>query len=309
MSCVKEKPSQKKLAVAVGNFDGLHRGHRLLLDELRRLAEERGLMPAVVTFNPHPLALVNPAKVPKALQTPQQRRRELEALGFRAIELVFDDELRHLSAEGFMRMLSERLDAALLLLGHDNRFGYRAPGKTDKESNEPLAEQYRRLALPLGMDVVPAPELPGISSSVVRKALAGGNVEDAAAMLGHPYALTSIVEHGKHLGHTIGFPTANLLPPEALQIPAPGVYLGIAATDSGKRFSAMVNIGRRPTVDVPDAPLSIEAHLDGFSGDLYQKLLTVEFYRRLRGEVRFDSVEALRGQLSKDLTALRMEFS
>ena len=288
-------------AIAVGNFDGVHRGHRVLLNELKRLADERGLRPAVVTFTSHPLALIAPERAPKPLQTAAQRRNVLQQMGFEVIELTFDEGLRRLPARDFLLMLHDRYRAALLLLGHDNRFGYRDPKQPPLQTD--ALTEYRALCREAGCDIeiVAAPQLPGISSSAIRKALARGDAEAAAVMLGHPYCIEAEVIGGKRLGRTIGFPTANLLTRGLpVMLPARGVYIGKA-----KGLPAMINIGRRPTVDAPDAPLSVEVHIDGFSGNLYGELLKVCFYARLRSEQRFASVEELQRQLSDDLKALR----
>lgn len=293
--------------VAVGNFDGVHRGHRLLLEELKRCCAAATLRPAVVTFSTHPLALIAPERAPRLLQTSSERRGALHALGLEVIELPFTDELRHLSAHDFLQMLASRFHARLLLLGHDNRFGYCGSKQNSAAytASRPLAEEYAAMAAPMGMKVVAAPELPGISSSAIRKALGRGDVKGAAAMLGYPYHISAIVEHGQHLGRTLGFPTANMASKKEIQLPAAGVYAGCAILADGSRYPAMTNIGHRPTVAAPDAPLNIESHLDGFCGDLYGQTITVEFHSRLREECRFRNLPELRNQLEQDLAQLR----
>lgn len=303
-------------AIAVGNFDGVHRGHRLVLDRLRLLALQRGLEPAVVTFTSHPLQLVAPERAPRLLQTFDQRRAELERAGVRVIALDFTDELRHLSAREFLEMLRDRYGARLLLLGHDNRFGYRPDG--DKYSTlHPAAELYGSLCPDL--EIVEAPRLEGISSSAVRRAVTAGDMERAAEMLGRPFSYTATVVHGRQLGRTIGFPTANLSVKADLLLPPAGVYFCRATllpaeptppitsiTLSSSSFRAMTNIGRRPTVDPADAPLSIETHLLDFpSRDIYGRSLRLEFLHRHRSERRFPDLAALRAQLTADLSALR----
>lgn len=305
-------------AIAVGNFDGVHRGHRLVLDELVRLARQRGLDPAVVTFTSHPLALVAPERAPRLLQGFDERKILLEQAGMQVIALDFTDELRRLSAKEFLELLRDRFDARLLLLGHDNRFGYRAPGEA-YSTVHPAVELYGSLCPDL--EVVEAPRLPGVSSSAVRKAVAAGDMERAAEMLGRPFAYTARVIGGKRLGRTIGFPTANLVADtqvsdvadaravrpckSQLLLPETGVYFCRAWLEDGSAWPAMVNIGCRPTVDGECAPISVEAHLDGFSGDLYDQQVKLEFLHRHRPERRFPSLEALRVQLAADLTALR----
>ena len=260
-------------AIAVGNFDGVHRGHRLVL--------------------------VAPERAPRLLQGFDERKILLEQAGMQVIALDFTDELRRLSAKEFLELLRDRFDARLLLLGHDNRFGYRAPGEA-YSTVHPAVELYGSLCPDL--EVVEAPRLPGVSSSAVRKAIAAGDMERAAEMLGRPFAYTARVIGGKRLGRTIGFPTANLVADtqvsdvadaravrpckSQLLLPETGVYFCRAWLEDGAAWPAMVNIGCRPTVDGECAPISVEAHLDGFSGDLYDQQVKLEFLHRHRPECR-----------------------
>lgn len=290
-------------AVAVGNFDGVHRGHQLLLEELKLKADEHGLRPCVVTFTTHPLMLIAPDRAPRMLQSPDSRRSMLEHFGVEVVELPFSDTLRRLSAADFLKMLARRYDARLLMLGHDNRFGYNS--HTEHVSHDVLLERYRGYGRECGLEVLAAPCLEGISSSAIRHAIAEGRVEKAAEMLGRPYEFTSTVVHGRQLGRTIGFPTANLdIAAAQTMLPSDGVYAARAITASGHRYAAMVNIGHRPTVDAHGAPQSMEAYLHGFSGNLYGEKLRLQFMRKLREEKKFDSVEELRNRLQADLNML-----
>lgn len=301
MTLVKKPSSMKMRAVTVGNFDGVHRGHRLLLERLRREAAERKLKPAVITFTAHPLALIDPRRAPKPLQTIADRNAMLQQMGFEIIELEFNDRLRHLSAADFLQLLHSEYRAQSLMLGHDNRFGFKTPATTPADASLSIIDRYRELA-PEGMEIIAAPQLPGISSSEIRKALSNGEVQQAAAMLGRPYRFTSEVVHGRRLGRTIGFPTANLKVTEQSTIlPAKGVYIGIA--DS--KYPALINIGSRPTVDRPGADISVEAYLDGFEGNLYGSVLSIDFQKRLRDEKQFADIEALKQQLQTDLKILK----
>lgn len=289
-------------AVAIGNFDGVHCGHRLLLGQLKQLATEHGLQPAVVTFTRHPLQVIAPERAPRMLQTPQQRRHMLESAGLEVIELDFDERLRRLSAAEFLRMLRQKYDVRLLMLGHDTRFGFRSAAARGRGACP--VEEYRSIGSALGMEVAEAPQLPEVSSSAVRRCIAAGDVEKGARMLGRPYSFAGTVVRGHRIGRTIGFPTANLaVTPASTLLPAVGVYVARTQVD-GKLYRALVNIGHRPTVDVAGAPLSVEVYIDGFSGDLYGRELTVEFVHRLRGEHHFPSLEALQAQLAKDREAL-----
>lgn len=278
-------------------FDGVHAGHRLLLDFLHRQGLLRGLCPAVVTFNNHPVELVAPERAPKLLSSASDKLEAIRAEGIDDIILLqFDEALRRMSARSFMQMLHDAYSVDCLVVGYDHRFGHdRSEGFDD----------YVRIGRELGIEVLRAPELEGVSSTAVRKALEAGNAEYAAQLLGHSYYIDGTVVAGKRLGRTIGFPTANLSPisPRTL-IPARGVYVADVSIDgSGTKMRAMLNIGHRPTVDAPGAPDTIEVHVLGYEGDLYGHLMRVYFLHRLRSEEAFDSLEALREQLCADRRA------
>lgn len=276
-------------------FDGVHTGHRYLLEQLRREGERRGLEPMAVTFANHPLEVVCPERAPLLLTSPEEKTALIRAGGIeRVVCLPFDEELRGTSAGDFLRLLRERYGVAAMLMGFNNRFGHDAPRDFGA---------YSALGAAQGVEIVPAseyrPEGTAVapSSTAIRTALAEGRPEDAAAMLGRPYALTGRVVHGRQLGRRLGFPTANVEVAPWRRLPQPGVY---AARCGG--YPAMVNIGRRPTVDAPEAPVWVEAHIIGLpeGTNLYGREVTLEFTRRLRGERRFASVEELAAQLRAD---------
>lgn len=280
---------------AIGMFDGVHLGHRFLIGRLADEAHERGLRAVAVTFARHPLAVIAPEREPGLLTGPEEKCRLLREAGAdEVVMLDFTAALRQLTAEQFMRQLHDSAGIERLVIGYDHRFG----------SDCPKTEDYPAIGRRAGVEVSVAPPRDEgsaqISSSMIRRALAAGDVGRASQVLGRAYMLDGIVTGGKQLGRTIGFPTANLQPHEARMIPAEGVYASRATLASGESFPAMVNIGHRPTVDVESAPLSIEAHLIGYAGDLYGSHLSLEFIMRLRGERKFDSVEALRSQLEAD---------
>lgn len=283
-------------AVTTGTFDGVHAGHRFLLDRLCSLCHADGsLRPLVLVLDPHPLEVVAPGKAPGLIMTASERCGVIRSL-YPAADvkiLGFTEDLRHLTHEGFMRRLRDDYGARMILLGHDHRFG------SDRGATR---ADYIATARSLGIGVEECPALPGVSSSIIRGLIAAGDVESAAAKLCAPYELSGTVVHGNALGATIGFPTANLHPSDSRKmIPADGVYAGFAAVSS-QIFPAMVNIGVNPTVGGNAAdPKRIEAHLIGFSGDLYGRPLSISFCRRLRGERRFPSLDALKEQLRQDL--------
>lgn len=279
-------------AAVVGTFDGVHCGHLHLLETLRRLSAERSLTPLVVTFARHPLALMAPERVPAELTGTETRRRLLEAEGFEVEVLDFNENLRRLSAAEFLGMLRERYAVELFLIGFNNRIG------SDRLGVAELAG--RTIA---GVEVVAATENtePGVSSSAIRRALQQGDIDAANRMLGRPYAIEGKVVGGKRLGRTIGFPTANIEPAPQTALPAVGVYAGLMLG-----HKAVVNIGRRPTVEGrADAPLSIEAHLLDFSGDLYGRHVKLEFLSRLRGEQKFAGLDELKKAIENDVQNAR----
>lgn len=282
-------------AAVVGTFDGVHRGHAHLLDSLRSEAARRGLEPLALTFSTHPLALLDPARLPAALSSTAEREHLLRECGVEAVTLPFDESLRRMTAAEFLTMLRERFDVSLFLLGFNNCIG------SDRVSAD--SPQLAEVAREAGVEVLGASEHPqeGVSSSAIRKALAEGDVDAANRMLGRCYDVEGTVVTGRRLGRTIGFPTANIEPDPGRAIPAEGVYVGQLL---GRR--AVVNVGRRPTVEQrDDAPLSIEAYILDFSGNLYGRRLRLEFLHRLRGEQRFGSIDELKAAIAADVIAAR----
>lgn len=294
-----------KKAAVVGFFDGLHRGHRSLLDFARARAKACGLQPVAVTFRECPIEYLRPGSSPKLLASPSGRLRALdEYLGRNSvIALDFNRELATMTAREFMQMLHDAYGVELLVVGFNNRFGC----DRDKTFTD-----YQAIGREIGMEVERAPELAemkGVSSSAIRRAISEGRVDDAAEMLGRRYAITGDVQHGRQVGRTIGFPTANLRPADPrLLVPAPGVYSGTAYDAVGTKYPAMVNIGVCPTVS-SEGTQTIEAHLIGFDGDLYGQTLTLEFTGRMRGEQRFGSLDELKTQLEADRAEALQAFN
>lgn len=281
----------------VGFFDGVHRGHRFVIDRLRAVAHERGLPALVVTFAEHPRQVLQPGFRPGLLTTPQEKLDLLRRSGADGCEVLhFTPALSRLTAAGFMeQVLRGRLGVRVLLMGYDHRFGHDRDGCFDD-----YAAHGRRLGIEvLRLERYNAPGGEHISSSEIRRALAAGEVARANAMLGYRYALEGTVVDGFKVGRTLGFPTANLRPDYADKlVPAAGVY-AVRAKAEGRTYPGMLNIGTRPTL-AGDGRTSIEAHLIGFGGDLYAQTLRVEFVARLRDERRFASPEALAAQLARD---------
>lgn len=267
-------------AVAIGAFDGVHLGHRAVIET----AIATGLAPTVVTFDPHPrIALGNRVEM---LCTLERRLELLAELGVEGTVVAsFTDELMHLEPEQFAESWLRALDAQVVVAGHDFRFGRRRTGD--------LALLER-----LGYEVVEAPEVEGVSSSGIRHCLHDGDVAGAARMLGRPPELDGVVVAGDQRGGTLGFPTANLALDPYLLVPRHGIYAGATL---GHR--AAISIGTNPHYGGEE--LRIEPYLLDFEGDLYGERLVVELWERLRGERAFPSEEALVAQIAADVEAAR----
>lgn len=288
---------------AIGFFDGVHRGHCYLIEQVKAEAARRGLMPIVITFEEHPrLALSQTRYWPELLTTNAQKLQLLAQTGLAACAMLhFDHTMSMLTSREFMELvLKKELNVQCLLIGYDHHFG------SDLSAGY---KDYVKYGKELGIDVLRerpfnTDEL-RISSSATRRFLTGGNVEMARACLGRPYQLEGSVVEGRHAGSLMGYPTANLRPDCAEQlVPGRGVYAARAEID-GFRYKAMVNIGWRPTLD-NGSDQTIEAHLlDYDGGDLYGHHLKLNFYRRVRDEHRFDSIEALQKQLAIDADVVR----
>lgn len=293
-------PDVPGTVVTVGTFDGVHLGHRDVLARLTARARETGRRSLLVTFEPHPLEVVNPAAAPPLL-TPG--REKVEALADCGVDYVgvlpFTPTLAGYEAEQFVEfVLRQRFRMRELLIGHDHGFGRGRAGDVDV---------LRRLGARLGFGVgVVAPvEVAGmvVSSTAIRRALAGGDLERAARKLGRSYGVSGRVLHGEKRGRLLGFPTLNVAWPGARKLlPPEGVYAVRVLTPDGP-FGGMLNLGPRPTFG--DAEPSLEAHLFDAAGDWYGAWVRVEFVARLREVRRFDGVEALRAQLGRDAEAAR----
>ncbi len=292
--------------LTVGTFDGVHRGHRAVLEEIARRAKASDRRSVLVTFEPHPLDIVNPQAAPPLLTLPEEKRRILAQSPVDEVAVLpFTAELRALSPNEFVRdVLESRFQVGELVIGHDHGFGRGRTGDV---------EFLRRLGKEdgFGVDVVSAVLLAdgrAVSSTMIRRAVAGGDLDTAQAALGRPYSVTGNVERGAGRGNTIGIPTINVAPPSPRKLlPPDGVYACVVTWEGG-RAGAMANLGGRPTFG--DHARALEAHLFGFSGDLYGAEVTVEFIRRLRDVVKFASVNDLISQLGRDresaLAALKL---
>ena len=285
----------------IGFFDGVHQGHRFLIRQVRREAEARGLASSVITFPIHPRQVLQSDYRPRLLTTPPEKLQLLEQTGVeQCILLDFTPHLAGLSARDFMEVLKHRYRIAALLIGYDHRFGHnRSEGFDD----------YARHGRELGIEVLPAEACrledgTAVSSSLVRRLLADGDIAQANRCLGYSYFINGTVVGGHRVGHRLGYPTANLLPdhPDKL-VPANGVY-AVRVEIGGEQHGGMLNIGRRPTLDNGD-DRSIEVHIFDFDRDIYQQPLRLSFVQRIRAERRFDSLDELVAQLHRDAAEIR----
>lgn len=284
-------------ALAVGTFDGVHRGHKAVIEEVRRQAVDKDLAPRVITFDRHPLSLIDPSRVPPALTTLEQKEKLLQKAGVDPIFIPFDRTLRETTAEQWMERLADEWNVKILVVGYDTTFGC--------DGLELALADYIELGRKYGILVVKAPQVPGISSSAIRKAVAAGELENAELMLGYPFSLSGHVVTGNQLGRTIGFPTANLSIQPGLAVPGHNVYVATATLPDGNSRRAVVNIGVRPTVRRGNNP-TIEAHIIDWQGSLYGFPLKLTFHKMLRPEIRFNSIDALRTQIEKDVTQAQL---
>lgn len=279
----------------VGTFDGVHQGHRFLLQVLNDEAHKRGMESTVITFAQHPLATIRPDDVPPMLSTLDERIARIADCGVECcIVLDFNKVLQQMSAQEFLEMAHKNYGIKVLVMGFNTQFGMdRIKG----------VEQYRAIGKEVGVEVIQAPEYGcGVCSSAIRRMIKEGEIRGANEALGYHYVITGKVVEGKQLGRTIGFPTANVeVYDDKKLIPATGVYVvNVTIPHLNKTYRGMLNIGRRPTVDVADAPISIEAHIIDFEGDIYGKEVRVEFLKFIRPEQAFDSLDALIAQLHHD---------
>lgn len=294
-------PAPDTLCTAtIGFFDGVHLGHRYLIEQVRHKAAKRGQASLLLTFRTHPRLVTHPDFHPRLLTTYEEKCDLLASTGADyCLTLDFTPEMARLSARDFMAsILKNTLHTAVLVMGHDHRFGHASTGGF---------EQYADYGRELNINVIrseayaPSGIGTGVSSSVIRTLLDGGDVRTAARLLARPYSLTGIVVDGHRVGHQLGFPTANIRPDHPYKIvPRSGVY-AVRVHDGNRHtpLNGMLNIGTRPTIDNGEEQ-SIEVHLLDFNGDLYGRTLTVEFVHRLRDEQRFSNREELIHRLQRD---------
>ena len=279
----------------IGFFDGVHLGHRFLIDEVKAAAAQRGLPSAVITFPTHPRSVLQQAYQPRLLNSFADKLRLLATTGVDyCIVLDFTEALSQLSAEAFLRILATQWRVKGLVIGYDHRFGH------DRRDG---FEQYVEYGQRWGIEILKAAAFDAghtaVSSSEIRRLVQEGKVERAAQLLTYAYHISGRIVSGYKVGRTLGFPTANIRPDDPLQLlPGIGVY-AVWVEVAGQRHKGMLYIGSRPTLD-NGTQLSIEVHILHFSGDIYNDPIRVSFAHFVRGDEKFDSLEALKAQLMRD---------
>ncbi len=296
----------KKPVATIGIFDGVHAGHRFILEKLKEQARVHGGTSVVVTLWPHPrIVLDKRTQSFKVLHTRDEKIRELEKSGIDQLVIVpFDTRIASLSACDFVQQyLVDKLGVEVLLVGYDNRFGKDRQG--DPEGLRLCAEKnkFRIEKLPEFHS-----DLGKVSSTIIREAILAGDLEKAARLLGYPYYLSGTIVEGNHIGRKLGFPTANIHPMAPYKlIPMNGVY-AIRMELKGHIRKGMLNIGFRPTIDSDSAVKTIEAHLFDVSGDFYDEHVVIHFIKRMRDEMRFSGLDALKKQLEIDKSNIQKIF-
>ncbi|MBD5204843.1 MAG: riboflavin biosynthesis protein RibF [Bacteroidales bacterium] len=287
--------SRKRIAT-IGMFDGLHRGHQAVLGILCDEAASRRLDPLVFTFDRHPLETIDPARAPKTLMDPDLRDDLIRSRGIRVERVQFSDKIRNLTAAQWLRRMASVYGVEVLILGYDNTFG--------SDGRNLNIDDYRHLAAEAGIELLTTSAVPGCSSSAVRRALSDGDTVKAAEILGSPFTVSGPVVHGRQMGRTIGFPTANININPRRQLPLRGVYAARVVNADDNVYNAVVNIGNAPTLS-DGSTLTVEAHLLDFSGDLYGRTLQIEFGPRIREERHFASADDLKNRINLDIARAR----
>lgn len=282
--------------IAIGNFDGVHRGHQVVLQEALNFAEDKGKPALVYTFEPHPRSFLNPQQPVDRLTPAAEKAEIFKLMGFDAVvEQKFDAEFANLSADDFIHTIIQKgFSATAIVTGSDFHFGKKRSGNPD---------YLKKAGEKSGFDVIqvtPFCDENGviISSSRIRELLSVGNVEDAAKLLGYRYTVTSEVIHGAELGRALGFPTANMALPATTKL-AFGIYAVRFRRENGELYNGVASFGRRPTVEGNGVPL-LETYLFSFNDNLYEEIAAVSFYSYLREEIKFDGLEALIDQMNRD---------
>lgn len=292
---------EEPTVISLGKFDGIHRGHELLLEELMKRKKD-GLATVIFTFDVPPKKTLLEEEQ-KVLTTNEEKMHMFDFFGIDyLIECPFTPEVMNMEAEDFIQMLVERLSVKCIVAGEDFCFGHNRRGNH---------QMLKAFADKLSYEAVIFPKMKeeerDISSTYVREEIAEGRIEMANKLLGYPYFISGTVKHGNKIGRTIGFPTINLIPAENKLLPAFGVYITKVLID-GIVYHGVTNVGRKPTIE-GNNPIGIETHILDFDRDVYEQVVTITFIKRIREERKFDNIEALLEQLRKDVHTARYYFS
>lgn len=294
--------------VTIGAYDGVHVGHRTVIGEVKKMADQAGRPTALVTFDRHPASVVRPESAPLLLTDLDQKLELLDATGIDYVVVVrFDEERAMETAQDFVRsVLVECLQASCVVVGSDFHFGYKRRGNV-----ELLTQMGSELGFVVdGLELVAADGSPAhngdrVSSTLIRSLLSGGHLTRANEFLGRQHEVRGVVARGDARGRELGFPTANVSVPEHIQLPADGIYAGWYERPDGSRHPAALSLGRRPTIYDDQPYRLLEAHLLDFDDDLYDEPARVSFTEWLRGEIKFGSLDELVTQIGLDCVAAR----
>ena len=296
---------KRRSVVTIGAYDGVHRGHQAVIEQVRQQAEILDARSVVVTFDRHPASIVRPESAPLLLTDIDQKLELLASTGLDATCIVkFDENSSREAPNDFVkRVLVDGLSAKRVIIGEDFHFGYKRGGNV---------ALLRELGPKFDFDVAPIELISRgdgvdepVSSTAIRRALAGGQVELATQLLGHHFEVRGVVVHGDERGRAIGFPTANIEVPNQICIPADGVYAGVFVRQDGTKHNCAINLGRRPTFFEHADHSMLEAHLLDFSENLYGEKVKLTFTHFLRGERKFENIDALKMQLKLDIEQTR----
>lgn len=282
------------MALSLGMFDGVHLGHKCIIDELKKVGAENHLETAILTFWPHPRFVFNPNEDLKLLNTVEEKTLLMEKYGINNLFLKeFDEEFRNLTGEEFVRqILIDKLNVKYLIIGYDHSFG------KNKSGNFELLQKLSK-ELDFEVEQMEAINLHeyNVSSTKVRNALLAGNIKEANEILGYPYAVSGKVIHGKKIGRTIGYPTANINTESIKLLPKKGAYI-VEVEVKGQQYKGMLSVGTNPTVG--GKALTVEVYILDFNEDIYDQNITVKFRDFLHEEIKFEGLEKLIERLDED---------
>jgi riboflavin kinase/FMN adenylyltransferase len=297
--------TDKRRAIALGFFDGVHIGHAALLRRALETGAEEKLIPSVVTFDAHPRSLVTGRRI-KLINSAEDRAGLIHRIfGIDdVIFLHFDREMSRMPWDEYIERLVSEFGARRLVAGHNFRFGHLGAGDAEK-----LSEKCRELGV--GCDIIPPVSHLGVvsSSTGIRKLLTDGDIATANEYLGHRHVLTDYVRYGYRLGRELGTPTINMTFGDGVLIPAHGVYAAEVCLEDGSVHIGVTNIGTRPTVSGGGEAVTAETHILNYRGNLYGRMVRLEFCERIRPELKFDGTDALRAQIARDCDAVRAYFA